>query len=46
LENFKAWWRWIYFIIPKGGVYVIQLWTCHNSRDFDCRGAMNWEIWH
>ncbi len=26
------------------GVYLIQLWTCHNSRHLHCRGARNWRI--
>jgi hypothetical protein len=33
--NFKAWWNWTYPIVPSWGVYLIQLWTCHNSRHFD-----------
>jgi hypothetical protein len=26
------------------GVYPIQLWTCHNSRNFDYVSAKNWRI--
>jgi hypothetical protein len=37
----KVWWNWIYLIVANWGVYVIQLWTCHNSRHFDCQIATN-----
>jgi hypothetical protein len=44
-KNFKAWWNWTYLVAPSWGVYSIQLWTCHNSRHFNCEGATNWRIY-
>jgi hypothetical protein len=31
-----------HLIIPSWGVYLIQLWTYHNSRNFDYVNAKNW----
>ncbi len=33
-----------HLIIPSWGVYLIQLWTCHNSRNFDYVSAKNQRI--
>jgi hypothetical protein len=32
------------FLFLIGVFYLIQLWTCHNSRHFDYLGATNWRI--
>ncbi len=32
------------FFVPNWGVYLIQLWTCRNSRHFNCGSVRNWRI--
>jgi hypothetical protein len=32
------------FLFQIGVFYLIQSWTCHNSRHFDYLGATNWRI--
>ncbi len=43
--NFKAWCNSTYLNVPNWGVYLIQFWTCHNSRHFDWWGATDWRIY-
>jgi hypothetical protein len=43
--TFKAWWNSICLVVSSWGVYLIQFWTCQNSKHFICGGAPNWRIY-